>query len=95
MFFAPSFSSSATASGNGWMRCTGPLAMSAVVRAFAADRLHVGALRHQVLNHLDVAARRGVVQRGVAFVVEGVDVGVQFLDQVLHGGQHAAGREAV
>jgi hypothetical protein len=31
LFFAPSFSSSAIVSGNGWMRCTGPFAMSAVV----------------------------------------------------------------
>src|SRR5262249_40354943 len=31
LFFAPSFSSSASASGHGWMRCTGPFAMSAVV----------------------------------------------------------------
>src|SRR5882672_6426176 len=31
LFFAPSFSRSASASGHGWMRCTGPLAMSAVV----------------------------------------------------------------
>ena len=65
------------------MRCTGPLAMSAVVLPSRVDRLDVGALRHQVLNHLDVAARRRVVQRGVAFVIDGVDVGVQLLDQVL------------
>src|SRR6185295_19527476 len=32
LFFAPSFSRRASASGHGWMRCTGPLAMSAVVR---------------------------------------------------------------
>src|SRR5204863_657741 len=32
LFFAPSFSSSASASGHGWMRWTGPFAMSAVVR---------------------------------------------------------------
>ena len=69
LFFEPSFSSSATASGNGWMRCTGPLAMSAVVCPSRDDGLDVGALRDQVLDHLDVAARGGVVQRGVALVV--------------------------
>src|SRR5262245_6999364 len=31
LFLAPSFSRRASASGHGWMRCTGPLAMSAVV----------------------------------------------------------------
>src|SRR5262245_19919316 len=31
LFFAPSDSSSASASGQGWIRCTGPLAISAVV----------------------------------------------------------------
>ena len=51
--------------------------------ALAVDGLHVGALRDEVLDHLDVAARRRVVQRGVALVVDGVDVGVELLDQVL------------
>ena len=31
LFFAPIFSSSAIVSGNGWTRCTGPLAISIVV----------------------------------------------------------------
>src|SRR5215203_3255945 len=31
LFFDPSFSSSFNASGQGWTRCTGPLAMSATV----------------------------------------------------------------
>ena len=37
--------------------------------AFAVDGLHVGALRHEVEDHLVVAARGRVVQRRVAVVV--------------------------
>src|ERR1041385_4827028 len=49
--------------------------------ALAIDGFDVGALRDQILNHLDVAARRRVVQGGVALVVRGVHVGVQILDE--------------
>ena len=61
--------------GTAAMRCTGPLAMSAVVWPARLTRLDVGALRDEVLDHLVVAARGGVVQRGVALVVARVDVG--------------------
>src|SRR5581483_5486797 len=37
--------------------------------AFAVHRLDVGPLRHEVFDHLDVAARGRVVQRRVALVV--------------------------
>src|SRR5262245_44309476 len=43
--------------------------------AGAVEGLHVGAARHEELDRLVVAARRGVVERGVAFVVAAVDVG--------------------
>ena len=55
----------------------------------AGDGGDVGAFRHEVLDHLDVAAGRRVVQRGVAFVVARVDVGMKILDQILDGGEHA------
>ena len=47
-------------------RCTGPLAMSAVVCPSRLTRVDVGALRHEVGDHLDVAARR---RRGAAAVL--------------------------
>jgi broad specificity polyphosphatase/5'/3'-nucleotidase SurE len=36
-----------------------------------------------------------MVQRGLAFVIGGIDVGAELLDEILHGGQHAGRREAV
>src|SRR5262249_28488836 len=63
--------------------------------SLARDRLHVGALRDEVPNHLDVAARRRVMQGGIAFVIVRVHVGVQLLDEILDGREHAARREAM
>ena len=77
------------------MRCTGPLAMSTVVCPSRLTAFDVGALRHEIQDHLVVAARGGVVQRRVAVVIARVDVGVQFLDEVFHRRQHAARRVAV
>ena len=83
LFFEPSFSSSFSASGHGCTRCTGPLAMSATVCPSRLTLLDVGALRHEIQDAVDVAARGGVMQRGVAVVVDGVDVGAGHFDQVL------------
>ena len=41
------------------------------------------------------AARGGVVDRGVAFMVADVDVDVQLFDQILHGGEHPRRRITV
>ena len=59
--------------------------------AAACDGLHVGAFRDQVLDQLVVAARRGVMERRVAVVIARVDVGAQFLDQVLTAGTQPSG----
>ena len=45
------------------------------------DSFHVGAFRHQVENHFVVAARRRMVQRGLAFVIGGVDVHADLFDE--------------
>ena len=52
-------------------------------------------LRHEIEDHLVVAARGGVVQRRVAVVVARVDVGVQLLDEILHRRHPAVGRVAM
>ena len=52
--------------------------------AAAGHGRDVGALRHEIQNHLVVAAGGGVVQRRVAVVVPRVDVGAKHFDQVLH-----------
>src|SRR3990172_9348129 len=57
----------------------------------AVHRLHVGALRNEVQNHLDVASGGGVVEGGSALVVAGVHVGPTLLDQVLDGGGGSRG----
>ena len=62
LFFAPRPSRNLMASGQGCVRCTGPLAMSTVVWPSRLTTSGIGALRDQVLQHLDVAAGRGVVQ---------------------------------
>ena len=57
-------------SGNGCTRCTGPLARSMVVWPARFTRVTSAPLRHEVLDHLGVAARRRVMNDGVALVVE-------------------------
>ena len=52
--------------------------------SFAIYRFHIRALGDEVENHLDVATRRRVMQRGVAFVIARIDVGTEFFNQVLH-----------
>src|SRR5215213_5489218 len=59
------------------------------------DERDGGALRNEVLNHLVIAPCRGVVERGVAVRVAGVDVGLKLLDEELDGLEHAGRREAV
>ena len=73
-------------SGNGLMRCTGPLAMSTVVLPSRLTAFESAPFETRYENHLVVAARGGVVDRGVAVVIARVDVGVQLLDQVLDRG---------
>src|SRR3954467_14910094 len=60
--------------------------------ALAVDLLYVGAFRDEIENHLVIAACRGVVDRGVAVVVLGVDVQADFFDEELHRRQHAGRR---
>ena len=58
--------------------------MSAVVWPLRATALTSAPLRHQIQDHLVVAARGGVMQRRVAVVVARVDVGAELLDEILH-----------
>src|SRR5262245_20158473 len=43
----------------------------------ARDGFWIRALRHEILDQLVVAARRGVMERRVAVVIAGVDVGAE------------------
>src|SRR6185503_19630613 len=56
-------------------------------RVASARHAAVAVLRPQLHDQLVVAARRGVVERGVAVVVAGVDVGAELFDQVLDRGE--------
>src|SRR5690349_16943254 len=53
--------------------------------------LHVRALADEILNHLVVAARGGVMERRVAVRVALIDVGTKRLDEILHRGEPAVG----
>ena len=63
--------------------------------AFTSDQRDVGALRDEVLNHLDIAPGGGMMERGVALVIEGVHVGVHLLDEIFDRRQHTRRRIAV
>src|SRR5690606_11952767 len=63
--------------------------------AFAVHGLDIGAPRDEELDHLVVAACRGVVQGRIALVIRRVDVGAELVDEVLHGGEHARRRETM
>ena len=77
------------------MRCTGPLAMSTVVWPARLTIFGSAPFEIRYSNHLVVAARRRVVNRGVAFVLARVDVDVELFDEILDRGEHAARRELV
>src|SRR5881296_1642652 len=49
--------------------------------SFAIDGFRVGALRDEIADHFGVAARRGVMNGGVALVIARVDVGSELLDE--------------
>jgi len=83
LFLEPSLSSNATVSGNGWMRCTGPFAMSAVVWPPPARGRNARPLLHEVKNHLVVAACSRTMERPVVVVIPRVDVRPELFDQVL------------
>src|SRR5688572_11437289 len=57
----------------------------------SADRCHVAALRHQILNELVVAASSGVVNRVVAVEVPRIHVGAELFDEILDGSEPRVG----
>src|SRR5437868_2176392 len=54
--------------------------------AVAGHGLHVGAFADEILNHVVVAARGGVMERRVAVRVALIDIGAKRLDKILHRG---------
>ena len=92
---APRPSRSSIVAGNGWMRWTGPFAMSTVVCPRRLTAMTSAPLIDKVPDQLVIASGRGVMHGVVAVVVPGVHVGAQLLDQVPYGGEPPVGHVAM